>query len=267
MKESSVDFIERCWLCTIAQNNVRMLERMDDINTVGDMYFRGHSAIQFFRHWLELLKEYESISMSNAWLETFKHSGEQTIPPMKVSDWLQRAGMDPNTLPEAFYMRSLVYKMFDLVRRYARLVAGWSRLVTLHILFYRRQAMAPLKLLRTLYSLHLVFKSAARKTYHCLLEPILDSALFGVLNKVKSGPKRAQPKPPSWIWKHDPEKYAYENYDKMAETIKQGILFDQTDTAPPNYPRGYRFQAWSIDDIIDDLRNGNLVNLGKGEWD
>lgn len=72
----------------------------------------GHSAIQFFRHWPELLKEYESISMSNAWLATFKHSGEQTIPAMKVSDRLRRAGMDPNTPPGTFQMRPLVYKMF-----------------------------------------------------------------------------------------------------------------------------------------------------------
>lgn len=76
------------------------------------MYFMGHSAIQFFRHWPELLKEYENISMSNAWLETFKHSGERTIPAMKVSDRLRRAGMDPNTPPGTFQMRPLVYKMF-----------------------------------------------------------------------------------------------------------------------------------------------------------
>lgn len=72
----------------------------------------GHSGIQFFRHWPELLKEYDEISMSNAWLETFKHSGEPTIPPMKASDRLRAAGMDPNTPPGTFQMRPLVYKMF-----------------------------------------------------------------------------------------------------------------------------------------------------------
>jgi 2-polyprenyl-6-methoxyphenol hydroxylase-like FAD-dependent oxidoreductase len=72
----------------------------------------GHSAVQFFRHWPELLEEYERISMSNAWLETFKHSGERMIPPMRVSDRLRRAGMDPNTPPGTFQMRPLVYKMF-----------------------------------------------------------------------------------------------------------------------------------------------------------
>jgi len=72
----------------------------------------GHSAIGFFRHWPEMLKEYEKISMSNAWIETFKHSGERTIPPMKVSERLRQQGMDPNTPPGRFQMRPLVYKMF-----------------------------------------------------------------------------------------------------------------------------------------------------------
>lgn len=86
-------------------------------------------------------------------------------------------------------------------------------------------------------------------------------------NKVKLDYKRAQPKAPRWIWQHDPEDYAYENYHKMAETIKEGIPFDQVNTAPPNYPPGYRYQPWSIDQIMEDARNGKLVVLGDGDWD
>lgn len=82
-----------------------------DLLPKGDMYFMGHSAIQFFRHWPDLLKEYESISMSNAWLQTFKHSGEQMIEPIKVSERLRREGMG-NIPPGAFQMRPLIYKMF-----------------------------------------------------------------------------------------------------------------------------------------------------------
>jgi 2-polyprenyl-6-methoxyphenol hydroxylase-like FAD-dependent oxidoreductase len=59
-----------------------------------------------------MLEEYENISMSDAWIETFKHGGERIIPPMKVSDRLRATGMDPNTPPGTFQMRPLVYKMF-----------------------------------------------------------------------------------------------------------------------------------------------------------
>lgn len=72
----------------------------------------GHSATKFFRHWPELSKEYESISMNNAWIETFKHDGERVISPLKVSERLRQAGMDPNTPPGAFQMRPLIYGMF-----------------------------------------------------------------------------------------------------------------------------------------------------------
>ncbi|KAI0512738.1 hypothetical protein F5B22DRAFT_657593 [Xylaria bambusicola] len=456
--------------CIRKGHNVRMLERMDDINTAGDMYFMGHSAIQFFRHWPELLKEYESISMSNAWLQTFKHSGEQTIPPMKVSDRLRRAGMDPNTPPGAFQMRPLVYKMF--VRQVQKLgvkIDFGKKVVDYHEDESRQKAVAVTEqgesfeadvviaadgvgsksqklvggqvrarssgramwraafssdhldkssevkeffagmggenkdepIIRTFlgpgtYALTLtrpgtfiwimnhdvtgseeeswthtvesdevlhnmdkgvgpvpwapVFKELVKVTppqtilnfelfwrnpqpswcspggrvvqigdaAHSFLPASGNGATQAIedavslasclqiggkeniplsvrthirfrfvrcacaqklgfsnaellqdtdWNKVKLDPKRAQPKLPSWIWKHDPEKYAYENYHKMAETVKQGIPFDQVDTVPPNYPKGYRYQPWSIDDIMEDLRNGKPVNLGDGEWD
>lgn len=79
--------------------------------------------------------------------------------------------------------------------------------------------------------------------------------------------RSAQPKAPRWVWEHDPEKYAYENYHKMANTIKEGIPFDQVDTVPPNYHPGYLYQPWSIDQIMEDARNGKTVVLGDGDWD
>jgi 2-polyprenyl-6-methoxyphenol hydroxylase-like FAD-dependent oxidoreductase len=83
------------------------------------MYFMGHSAVKFFQHWPDMLHEYEKISMSNAWIETFKHSGEHVIPPLKVSDRLRAQGMDPNTPPGRFQMRPLVYQM--LIRQVEKL--------------------------------------------------------------------------------------------------------------------------------------------------
>lgn len=49
--------------------------------------------------------------MGNAWLETFTHSGERIIPPIKVSDRLRHEKMDSNTSPGTFQMRPLIYKM------------------------------------------------------------------------------------------------------------------------------------------------------------
>lgn len=76
------------------------------------MYFMGLSATRFFRHWPEMAAEYDEISLHNAWIETFKHSGEQVISPKKVADRLKAQGLNPNTPPGTFQMRPLVYKMF-----------------------------------------------------------------------------------------------------------------------------------------------------------
>jgi 2-polyprenyl-6-methoxyphenol hydroxylase-like FAD-dependent oxidoreductase len=76
------------------------------------MYFMGLSATRFMKHWPDLTAEYDAISLHNAWIETFKHSGEQMIPPKKVADRLKAQGLDPMTPPGTFQMRPLVYKMF-----------------------------------------------------------------------------------------------------------------------------------------------------------
>lgn len=76
------------------------------------MYFMGLSATKFFKHWPEMAKEYDAISLHDTWIETFKHSGERMIAPLKAADRLRDAGLDPATPPGTFQMRPLVYKMF-----------------------------------------------------------------------------------------------------------------------------------------------------------
>ena len=98
--------------CIRKGHNVRVLERNDDINTAGDMYFMGLSATKFFHHWPEMNEEYDAIGLHDAWIETFKHSGEQMIKPLRVADRLKAAGLNPGTPPGTFQMRPLVYKMF-----------------------------------------------------------------------------------------------------------------------------------------------------------
>ncbi|KAI1201232.1 hypothetical protein F5X97DRAFT_320603 [Nemania serpens] len=456
--------------CIRKGHNVRLLERMSNIDTAGDMYFMGYSATRFFRHWPEMLREYEDISIGDAWVETFKHSGERTIPPTRVSDRLRHEGMNPNTSPGTFQMRPLVYRMLlrqaeklgvdiqfgkkvvdyseDAMRKKAvaitdkrerfeadvviaadgvgsrsqKLVGGQVRAKSSGRAIWRasfssehldkhpelkeffgnmpgkndgepiiRKFLGPgtyamvLSRPGTLVWVmnHNVTGSEEESWTHTVesdevldtmdkgvgsvpwapifkelvkLTPrqtIINFELFGrnpqpswcspggrviqigdaahsflpasgngatqaiedavslasclqiggkenlplsvrthirlrfircacaqklgfsnaeILqatdwNKVKLDYKRAQPKAPRWIWQHDPEDYAYENYHKMAETIKEGIPFDQVNTAPPNYPPGYRYQPWSIDQIMEDARNGKLVVLGDGDWD
>lgn len=76
------------------------------------MYFMGLSATRFFKHWPEMAKDYDAISLHNLWIETFKHDGTHMLAPLKVADRLRDAGLDPKTPPGTFQMRPLVYKMF-----------------------------------------------------------------------------------------------------------------------------------------------------------
>lgn len=71
---------------------------------------------------------------------------------------------------------------------------------------------------------------------------------------------------PKWVWNHDPELYAEENYEKARASIKNGVRFDEDESLPPNYPPGYKFEPWSIEQIIEDKRNGRETNLGAGDW-
>jgi hypothetical protein len=71
---------------------------------------------------------------------------------------------------------------------------------------------------------------------------------------------------PKWIWEHDAERYAHENYAKCVENLQNGVRFEDDERIPPNYPKGYKFEPWSIDDIMNDLKEGKEVDLGPGQW-
>ncbi|KAK7940893.1 uncharacterized protein PG986_013280 [Apiospora aurea] len=456
--------------CVRKGHNVRVLERNATINTAGDMYFMGLSATKFFKHWPEMSAEFDEISLHNAWIETFKHSGEQMIAPLLVSDRLRDAGLDPDTPPGTFQMRPLVYKMFvnqvqrlgvevqfgkrvvdyfedaekgragvvtDQGERYEadiviaadgvgsksqKLVGGQVRAMSSgramwraafpreHILQHPEvseffKMAGPNKdqpIIRTwlgpgTYAMTLsradtmiwimnhdvtgseeenwnhtveadevltnmdkgvgptpwapIFKELIKLTPK---ETIINFELFwrnpqpswaspggrvveigdaahsflpasgngatqaiedaisiasclqlcggrdniaeavrahvrfrfirnscaqklGFSNaellqdtdwsKVKLDPRKAQPKLPSWVWGHDPEIYAHENYAKCVASIRAGVPFDKDDSFPPNYPPGYKYEPWSIEAIMDDVRAGRPVQLGSGNWD
>ncbi|KAK3938574.1 hypothetical protein QBC46DRAFT_265088 [Diplogelasinospora grovesii] len=456
--------------CVRKGHNVRVLERNNDINTAGDMYFMGLSATKFFKHWPEMAKEFDEISMHNAWIETFKHDGTRMIPPRKVSDRLRDAGLDPNTPPGTFQMRPLVYKMYvhqvqrlgipiqfgkkvvnyfeddargkasvvtDQGERYEadvviaadgvgsksqKLVGGqvramksgramwraafpirhldknpevkgffkmqkgetgdepiirtwlgpgtyamtltrpdtmiwimnhdvtgsekesWNNTIEAQeVLYNMDKGVGPLpwspmfkELVgltppNTIVNFELFWRNPQPKwaspgarvinigdAAHSFLpasgngatqaiedavslasclqiggrEKIPQSVRAHVRmrfirnacaqklgfsnaellqdtdwSKVKLDPRRAQPKLPSWVWGHDPELYAYETYDRIVESMRRGVLFDEDDTIPPNYPPGYKYEEWSIETIMEDMRNGKPVELGSGNWD
>ncbi|KAK3700728.1 hypothetical protein LTR37_015810 [Vermiconidia calcicola] len=98
--------------CARKGHNVRVLERGSSINTAGDIYMMGLSATRFMKHWPEMQAEYEEIGLKNAWLETFKHSGEQMLKPLLAAERLAAQGLDPKTPPGTFQMRPLIYRMF-----------------------------------------------------------------------------------------------------------------------------------------------------------
>jgi hypothetical protein len=85
-------------------------------------------------------------------------------------------------------------------------------------------------------------------------------------DKVKMDPRRANPSLPKWIYSHDPEQYAYANYDRIAEAVKLGLPLDEDNGVPPNYPPGYKYSPWNIEKIMDDMRNGRPFDLGPGDW-
>lgn len=86
-------------------------------------------------------------------------------------------------------------------------------------------------------------------------------------SKVKLDPRRAQPKMPAWVWSHDPEVYAYQNYEKAVAAKKQVAIDEENDDMPPNYPPGYVYEPWSIAKVMEDMKNGLPIDLGKGNWD
>jgi flavin-dependent dehydrogenase len=60
-------------------------------------------------------KGYDEITAHEAWMQTFKHSGQSMIEPMKISDRLKKSGTNITTPPATLQMRPLMYSL--LVRQ------------------------------------------------------------------------------------------------------------------------------------------------------
>lgn len=63
-----------------------------------------------------------------------------------------------------------------------------------------------------------------------------------------------------WGLRHDPEKYAYDNYGKVLNHLLSGAPFQST-----NIPPGYTYEPWTIQEMFGVINRGEQVKL-SGDW-
>ena len=64
----------------------------------------------------------------------------------------------------------------------------------------------------------------------------------------------------AWIWRHDPENYAIQNFEAA-----KANLVDATPFANTNIPPGYVPKPWTIDEIRTMAKAGDIQL--EGNWD
>lgn len=84
-------------------------------------------------------------------------------------------------------------------------------------------------------------------------------------DRIKRNP-RASPMLPRWVYSHDPEKYAYEYYDRAVASMQKGIAIEDEDVIPPNYPPGYHYSPFDVEQIMRDMEEDRYVELSPGDW-
>lgn len=66
----------------------------------------------------------------------------------------------------------------------------------------------------------------------------------------------------SWVWKHDPERYAWTNFSACESHLKHGTPF-----ANSNLPAGHVFKSWTLASEAERVRRGEQSDLKKnGYW-
>ncbi|KAI1462168.1 hypothetical protein F4805DRAFT_475330 [Annulohypoxylon moriforme] len=65
-----------------------------------------------------------------------------------------------------------------------------------------------------------------------------------------------------WVWTHNPEKYAAENFVKAQAHLETGAHFDHT-----NLPIGFKWAPWSMQEEIEKQEKGIVTDLkSNGDW-
>lgn len=66
----------------------------------------------------------------------------------------------------------------------------------------------------------------------------------------------------AWVWKHDPERYAWEYYSACLSHLREGTPFVNT-----NLPPGHVFRPWTMKGEMERMRRGQKSGLkGNGYW-
>ncbi|KAA8642769.1 hypothetical protein EYZ11_002927 [Aspergillus tanneri] len=79
---------------------------------------------------------------------------------------------------------------------------------------------------------------------------------------IEQNPKLIRTRFPKWVYQHDPEGYAYEKYGPAFAHLVAGAPFQNT-----NFPPGHHFRPWTIDEVMEDIKNGkNVEDLLDGDW-
>ena len=65
---------------------------------------------------------------------------------------------------------------------------------------------------------------------------------------------------PKWIFTHDPEQYAIDNYAKAAVCVMDGMEFDNT-----NIPSGHVPTLWTMEEVLALEAEGKKFDL-LGGW-
>jgi 2-polyprenyl-6-methoxyphenol hydroxylase-like FAD-dependent oxidoreductase len=114
--------------------------------------------------------------------------------------------------------------------------------------------------------------ATAVKTYSILRSDRVSCAqLLGFYNaqlyhkddaaKASGDSKKVAAKVPKWVWQFDPEKYADEQYDQAAESLKE----DREKFVNTNIPPGHTPQPWTMEEIQQLYKDGGKIEL-TGDW-
>lgn len=82
------------------------------------------------------------------------------------------------------------------------------------------------------------------------------------LEEIEKNPSILGMRMSRWIWRHDPARYARENYHDAARAVTEGKAFTNT-----NIPRGFKYEPWTIEEELEREARGEMSTLrDTGDW-
>lgn len=80
--------------------------------------------------------------------------------------------------------------------------------------------------------------------------------------KVKRNPQEAAQSIGRWLSNHDPEQYAYDNWQACMSHIVRGTPFQNS-----NLPPGYTYKPWTMDELMEAATEDGQMPTDPGDWD